>query len=65
MQTLENAGFSLEYKVYVAEGHPDNSAESIKKGEYDAVYITKGDYELRIEWSEDTTVLDIYKSASP
>ncbi|MBN2500869.1 MAG: hypothetical protein JXB38_08835 [Anaerolineales bacterium] len=62
LQTLEDAGFSLEYKVYVAEGHPDNSAERVKKGEYDAVYITKGDYELRIEWGEDTTVLDIYAS---
>ena len=65
LQTLEDAGFSLEYKVYIAEGHPDNSAERIEKGEYDAVYITKGDYELRIEWGKDTTVLDIYKRGFP
>lgn len=65
LQTLEDAGFSLEYAVYTSEGHPDNSEERIKKGEYDAVYITKGDYRLRIEWGEDTTVLDVYKSGFP
>ena len=65
LQTLEEAGFNLEYKVYVAEGHPDNSAERIEKGEYDAVYITKDDYELRIEWGEDTATLDIDTSNFP
>ncbi len=42
LQLLQQQGFHLQYQVYVQEGFPDNSAERMKKGDYDAVDITKG-----------------------
>ena len=61
LNLLENEGFDLEYIVYVQEGFPDRSEEKKKKGEYDAVKITKGEYHLNITYSADP-VLDVYTS---
>ncbi|MFL7792390.1 MAG: hypothetical protein AB8I69_09640 [Anaerolineae bacterium] len=57
---LEEKGFDLEYIVYTREGFPDNSDGRTKRGEYDAVDITKGEYHMRLEYSSDTTTYDIY-----
>jgi hypothetical protein len=59
---LQEAGFHLEFLVYVAEGFPDNSEERIKKGEYDAVDITKGEYHMRLEFGGSEATYDIYTS---
>jgi len=56
---LEEQGFSLEYVVYVEEGFPDNSEERIRKGDFDAVKISKGDYQLEITYGSESPVLDI------
>lgn len=61
LNLLEREGFDLEYIVYVQEGFPDRSEEKKKKGEYDAVKITKGEYHLNIAYSADP-VLDVYTS---
>lgn len=60
LDQLEKEGFDLEYLVYTREGFPDNSEERIKRGEYDAVDITKGEYHMRLAYGEDTTIYDIY-----
>ncbi|MEJ2549110.1 MAG: hypothetical protein P8Z34_00325 [Anaerolineales bacterium] len=57
---LQAAGFQLEYIVYTREGFPDNSAEKIEKGEYDAVDITKGEYHMRLEFGGSEATYDIY-----
>jgi len=62
LELLESQGFTLEYRIYVQEGFPDNSAEKEKKGEYDAVDITKGAYHMNITYGADPTY-DIYTSA--
>jgi hypothetical protein len=59
---LQDAGFHLEFLVYVTEGFPDNSEEKIKKGEYDAVDITKGEYHMRLEFGGSEATYDIYTS---
>ncbi len=60
LDQLEKEGFDLEYIVYTREGFPDNSEERTKRGEYDAVDITKGEYHMRLEYGSDTTTYDIY-----
>jgi hypothetical protein len=60
LDQLEKEGFNLEYIVYTREGFPDNSEERTKRGEYDAVDITKGEYHMRLEYGSDTTTYDIY-----
>jgi hypothetical protein len=60
LDQLEKEGFDLEYIVYTREGFPDNSKERTKRGEYDAVDITKGEYHMRLEYGSDTTTYDIY-----
>jgi len=60
LDQLEKEGFDLEYIVYTREGFPDKSEERMKRGEYDAVDITKGEYHMRLEPGEDTTTYDIY-----
>jgi hypothetical protein len=62
LKLLESLGFTLEYRIYVQEGFPDNSEEKEKKGEYDAVNITKGAYHMNITYGADPTY-DIYTSA--
>lgn len=62
LDQLKEEGFDLEYFVYTREGFPDKSEERIKRGEYDAVDITKGEYHMRLEYGEDTTTYDIYTS---
>lgn len=59
LKLLKQEGFNLEYIVYVQEGFPDNSEERLKRGEFDAVDITRGNYHMRVEYGEDT-ILDIY-----
>lgn len=60
LDQLEEEGFDLEYIVYTREGFPDKSDERLKRGDYDAVDITKGEYHMRIEYGSDTTTYDIY-----
>ena len=60
LDQLEKGGFNLEYIVYTREGYPDKSEEKQKRGDYDAVDITKGEYHMRIEYGKDTTTYDIY-----
>ena len=60
LDQLEKEGFDLEYIVYTREGFPDNSEERRKRGKYDAVDITKGEYHMRIELCKDTATYDIY-----
>ena len=62
LDLLESLGYTLEYRIYVQEGFPDNSAEKEKKGEFDAVDITKGAYHMNITYGADPTY-DIYTSA--
>ena len=59
LDELERMGFQLEYIVYTQEGFPDNSEEKLKRGEFDAVDITKGDYHMRLEAGGGTAVYDI------
>lgn len=59
LHLLEQQGFQLEYIVYVQEGFPDNSTERLKKGDYDAVDITKGDYHMNIGYGEGNIAYDI------
>jgi hypothetical protein len=62
LRLLEKQGFQLEYIVYVQEGFPDNSEERRKKGDYDAVDITKGDYHMNIGYGDGDISYDIYIS---
>jgi hypothetical protein len=56
---LTEKGFTLENVVYVEEGFPDNSTERIKKGDFDAINISKGDYRMRIDFNTTSPTLDI------
>lgn len=62
LAALKETGFSLEYVVYIVEGFPDNSEERIKKGDFDAINISKGDFRLRIGFNTTSPVLDIETS---
>jgi hypothetical protein len=62
LDQLEKDGFHLEYMFYTKEGYPDKSEEKQKRGDCDAVDITKGEYHMRIEYGKDTTAYDIYTS---
>lgn len=62
LELLQSQGFTLEYRIYVQEGFQDNSAERQARGDYDAVDILKGEYQLNISYGPDPT-LDIYTSA--
>jgi len=59
LRQLQDLGFSLEYIVYVREGVPDNSDERIKAGDYDAVKITRGEYQMNIEYGEEVLTYDV------
>ena len=59
---LQEAGFQLDFFVYVDERYPDDSKERIQKGEYDAVDITKGEYHMRLEFGGNMATYDIYTS---
>jgi hypothetical protein len=65
LRLLEQKGFHLNYQVYVQEGFPDNSEERIKKGDYDAVDITRGEYHMNIGYGEGNISYDIYTSGFP
>jgi hypothetical protein len=58
LNQLEKEEFELEYVIYTREGYPDKSEERLKRGEYDAVDITRGEYRMRLEYGKDTTVYD-------
>jgi hypothetical protein len=60
LHLLEEKGFHLEYQVYIREGFADNSEERLKKGDYDAVDITRGDYHMNIGYGEGEITYDIY-----
>lgn len=62
LRLLEQKGFHFEYQVYIQEGFPDNSEERMKKGDYDAVDITKGDYHMNLGYGEGNISYDIYAS---
>lgn len=59
LYALSQNGFSLEYVIYTQEGFPDNSEERRQKGEYDAVRITKGTYNMTIEYGGNEGTYDI------
>ena len=54
LDLLEQNGFALEPIVYVREGFPDNSAEKIRKGDFDAIEARKGNIYIRIEFGCDS-----------
>jgi hypothetical protein len=62
LKLLKQKGFQLEYTVYVQEGFPDNSEERLKRGDFDAVDITKGAFHMRLEYGENSATYDIYSS---
>lgn len=62
LRLLERKGFQLEYQVYIQEGFPDNSEERMRKGDYDAIDITKGDYHMNLGYGEGNISYDIYTS---
>ena len=64
LRLLEKQGFHLEYIVYIEEGFPDNSAERMKKKDYDAVDITRGEYHMNIGYGEGNVGYDIYTTWS-
>ena len=45
--------------MYTEEGQPDHSEEKLKKGDYDAVNITRGNYRMRIEYGAGDVTYDI------
>ncbi len=59
IQQCKQQGYSAEYIVYTREGFPDNSAERLQAGDYDAVELRKGEYTLRLEYGSDSVTLDI------
>ena len=65
LRLLEQQGFHLNYRVYVQEGFPDNSEERIKKGDFDDVDITKGEYHMNLGYGEGNISYDIYTSGFP
>ncbi|MBN1267916.1 MAG: hypothetical protein JXA25_20660 [Anaerolineales bacterium] len=60
LNQLENAGYSLEYLVYAAEGFESSAEERAAAGEYDAVDISNGTFHMRLEYGAGTAVYDIY-----
>jgi hypothetical protein len=60
LDILEKEGFNLEFRIYVQEGFPDNSEEKRKRGEYDAVDITKGDFRMNLSHGDGRATYDIY-----
>lgn len=62
LEELEEAGFQLEYILYVQEGFPDTSDDRAQRGEYDAVDITRGEYHMRLEVGGGLATYDIYTS---
>jgi hypothetical protein len=62
LDELEKSGFQLEFLLYVQEGFPDNSEERSRRGEFDAVDITRGDYHMRLEVGGELATYDIYTS---
>lgn len=60
LDLLEKEGFNLEFRIYVQEGFPDNSEEKRKRGEYDAVDITKGDFRMNLSHGAGSATYDIY-----
>lgn len=59
---LRQRGFQVQHVVYVQEGFPDNSAERIAAGDFDAVNISKDPYYLDISYGGGPTTLDIQTS---
>lgn len=64
LQLLQENGFQLQYVVYQDERYPDEKAaqKRIEEGDFDAVHITKDDYELQITYGGGETVMDISAS---
>lgn len=62
LAALEKEGFNLEYRIYIQEGFPDNSEEKRKRGEYDAVDITKGNFHMNLSHAAGRATYDIYTS---
>ena len=60
LATLEKEGFNLEYRIYIQEGFLDNSEEKRKRGEYDAVDITKGVFHMNLSHGAGPATYDIY-----
>ena len=63
LSQLQSMGYTLEYVVYVPEGIPNNSDERLKAGDYDAVRIARGAYDMTIEFGEELLTYDISTTA--
>lgn len=59
VELCEQKGFAIKYLTYTREGFPDNSAEKMKAGDFDAVEFTKDGYYMRLEYGSDLATLDI------
>lgn len=59
LDTLEQAGFDLEYIVYASDVDPERAEERAAAGEWDAVRATRGSYRLGLEFGAGTGTLDI------
>ena len=60
LDQLEDAGFELQYVVYVDPWDSDDSGKQVKPQDADAVEITKGAYRMKIEYGADQATYDIY-----
>ena len=60
---LEQEGFHLEGIVYKVPGFPDKSEEKMKRGDFDAIDINRGDYHMRLEYGAGEASYDINTAA--
>jgi hypothetical protein len=66
LQLLQKNGFSLQFIVYEEPYMSEGEAEAkLKQGNYDSVRITKGDYNMRIEYGNGQGTFDIDSWGQP
>ncbi|MFZ5975788.1 MAG: hypothetical protein ACOYU3_10390 [Bacillota bacterium] len=66
LHLLEQNGFSLQFVVYEQAGMPaGNVEELIRQGKYDAVRITKGSYNMSIEYGGNEGTYDMDPKGFP
>lgn len=59
LKLLKKKGFELEYRVYENPAYPESAKKRMKKGDYDDVKITKGDYSMTISYGSSDITYDI------
>lgn len=66
LQLLQQKGFSFQFIVYEEPYMPEGEAEEkLKRGDYDSVRITKGEYNMRIEYGNGQGTFDIDSWGQP